>query len=63
MPKKCHWYPDKDKPGRKKGFPKTACGLDGSDVGGLITRFFRMDDRKNNCKTCVKIFKKEGKYI
>lgn len=56
--KKYHWYPDKSKPGRERGYPKTACGRDGSDVGGLITCFFRigMEDG-NSCKICVKKFK------
>ena len=54
---KRHWWPENGPPGRKKGYPKTACGRDGSDVGGLITAFFRMNkDRLDNCKTCEHIY-------
>jgi len=58
---KYHWYPDNSKPGRKRGFPKTACGRDGSDVGGLITPFFGMDINDiNQCKICARKYKKEN---
>lgn len=60
--KKHHWYPDNGKPGRKRGYPKTACGRDGSDVGGLVTFFFRMDINDiENCKVCVHKYKKGNK--
>jgi hypothetical protein len=56
-----HWYPDKHKPGRKRGFPKTACGRDGSDVGGLITGFFVENlGNDNHCGTCVRIYKRRN---
>ena len=55
---KYHWYPNKSKPGRKRSYPKTACGRDGNDVGGFITFFFRecVND-SSSCKICVKKFK------
>ena len=57
---KYHWYPDNGKSGRKQGFPKTACGRDGSDVGGLITEFFGMDiNNIDRCKICVRKYKKK----
>ena len=54
---KYHWYPD-DKPDDDN---TTACGRDGSKVGGLITSFFRIRiDRRDhgNCKTCFEAFKR-----
>lgn len=59
---KYHWWSDKSKPGRKRGFPKTACGRDGSDVGGLITPFFRMGkDRSDNCIICKRKYQRSKK--
>ncbi len=42
----------------RDGYGKTACGRDGSVVGGLIPPFFARGLRQHNCKTCQKIFDK-----
>ncbi len=55
---KIHWYSGKSKK-TQKGYCKTACGLDGYLVGGLITGFFDMCiEDLNICLTCKKARKK-----
>lgn len=59
-----HWYPDNSKPGRKRSYPKTACGRDGSDVGGLITKFFEINiNDPKNCRVCVCKYKREKNNV